>query len=112
MVRQTEVDVSSPDGFLLSLILPAVGKERQRRILLERMGWRSEPRTLEELAQELGITRERIRQIEKEGLKKLYHWQSTEVLKPLHNLISGMLKDITPLMGLVPKTVGNAANGL
>ena len=78
--------------------------ERQRTILLERMGWRSEPRTLEELAQQFRVTRERVRQIEKAALRKLTHWRASGVLQPLHDLICGMLEDVSPLMGL--KAVG------
>ena len=95
-----EVDLRTPDGFLLSLVQPVIGKERERRVLLERMGWRSEPRTLDELAQEFGLTRERIRQIEQVALTKLYHWRSTEALKSLHDLISGILKDRTPFISM------------
>jgi hypothetical protein len=95
-----EIDTGSPDGFLTSLLKPVIGNERQRRILLERMGWRSDPRTLNDVAQQFGLTRERIRQIEKAGLKQLLHWQAAEALGPLHDLISGMLRDLTPVMSL------------
>lgn len=46
--------------------------ERERRILILRFGLKGEePRTLEEVAKEFGITRERIRQIEVTTLKKI-----------------------------------------
>ncbi len=45
------------------------------------------PRTLAEIGQRLGITRERVRQIENKGLRKLYDWQAVESLRPLHEAI-------------------------
>ncbi len=46
--------------------------ERERRILVLRFGLNSEePHTLEEVAQEFAITRERVRQIEASSLKKI-----------------------------------------
>ncbi len=46
--------------------------ERERKILLLRFGLgKDEPKTLEEVAQEFGITRERVRQIESLAIKKL-----------------------------------------
>jgi RNA polymerase primary sigma factor len=46
--------------------------ERQRRVLLERYGLDgSEPKTLEEIGRNLGLTRERVRQIEVESLRRL-----------------------------------------
>ncbi len=48
--------------------------ERERQILLLRYGLdRGDPRTLEEVAQVLDLTRERIRQIERTALAKLRH---------------------------------------
>jgi RNA polymerase primary sigma factor len=45
---------------------------RQRRVIIERFGFEGdEPRTLEEVGRGLGVTRERVRQIEKETLRKL-----------------------------------------
>ena len=46
--------------------------DRQRRVLIERYGLDgSEPKTLEEIGLNLGLTRERMRQIEVESLKRL-----------------------------------------
>lgn len=46
--------------------------ERERKILILRFGLgKDEPKTLEEVAQEFGITRERVRQIESLAIKKL-----------------------------------------
>ena len=45
--------------------------ERQRRILELRFGFEGETESLEAIGRELGITRERVRQLEREGLARL-----------------------------------------
>ena len=45
--------------------------ERMRLILRGRLGLDGEERTLEDLGRQFGLTRERIRQIEKNGIRKL-----------------------------------------
>ncbi|HET7043942.1 MAG TPA: sigma-70 family RNA polymerase sigma factor [Gaiellaceae bacterium] len=45
--------------------------ERQRRILELRFGFEGEPRSLESIGKELGITRERVRQLEAEAMVRL-----------------------------------------
>jgi RNA polymerase primary sigma factor len=45
--------------------------ERERRILTLRFGFEGDTCTLEEIARELGITRERVRQLEGEALARL-----------------------------------------
>ncbi|HTL47668.1 MAG TPA: RNA polymerase sigma factor RpoD/SigA [Verrucomicrobiae bacterium] len=53
--------------------------ERERRILVLRFGLESDdPKTLEEVAQVFGITRERVRQIEAAALKKIRAFLVTE----------------------------------
>ena len=50
----------------------AFAAERERRVMELRFGLKGEhPRTLEEVGREFGVTRERIRQIENNTLKKL-----------------------------------------
>lgn len=45
--------------------------EREIEIVKKRFGFDGTPRTLEEIGSEIGLTRERIRQIEKQALRKL-----------------------------------------
>ncbi|MDO4393889.1 MAG: RNA polymerase sigma factor RpoD [Bacillota bacterium] len=48
--------------------------EREKRVIIERFGLAGEPpRTLEQVGQEMGVTRERIRQIEAKAIRKLRH---------------------------------------
>ena len=48
--------------------------EREQEVLKLRIGWdNNEPKTLEEIGELYGVTRERIRQIENKALKKMRH---------------------------------------
>jgi RNA polymerase primary sigma factor len=58
--------------------------ERQRRVLVERYGLDgSEPKTLEEIGRRLGLTRERVRQIEVESLRRLAALHEMSPVAPL-----------------------------
>ncbi len=60
--------------------------ERERRIIEMRYGLDSgDPRTLQEIAQAFGLSRERIRQIEGEVLRKLRHPRFSRRLKAYLN---------------------------
>ena len=56
--------------------------ERERGVLLLRYGIDGgEPRTLEEIARQLGLTRERVRQIEKQALERLAVMRELDALR-------------------------------
>lgn len=56
-------------------------RKREKDIIIERYGLISgEPKKLEEIGEYYGVSRERIRQIEKKALKKLRHPKRTEVI--------------------------------
>jgi RNA polymerase sigma factor (sigma-70 family) len=61
------------DSFRRTAVRRAVAKlpERQRRILELRFGFDGESESLEKIGKELGITRERVRQLEREALARL-----------------------------------------
>lgn len=63
--------------------------ERERKVLSLRYGLDDdEPRTLEDTGQELGISRERVRQIQNEALEKLRHPRVKERLEQFLHLSS------------------------
>lgn len=65
-------------------ILESALTDRERRVIERRFGFGGdEPRTLEEVGQEFGVTRERIRQIQVKALRKLQS-SSRERLLALH----------------------------
>ena len=77
-----------PDAAFHQLLKEAVEavlstlSDRERRILERRFGLDAgRPRTLGEIGQEFGVTRERIRQIEAKALRKLRHPSRAQVLK-------------------------------
>jgi len=64
---------------------------REREVIEARFGFGgSEPQTLEEVAREFGVTRERIRQIEMRGLRRLRH---PNYSKQLRAFIPGLAED-------------------
>ena len=66
---------------LASLVGPAF-RERYKQVILLRFGFLDgRSRTLEEVAKEFGVTRERIRQIEAKTLRLLRHPRSSQRLK-------------------------------
>jgi RNA polymerase primary sigma factor len=61
--------------------------ERERLVLQKRNALaNTEPATLEEIGEEYNITRERVRQIEKEGLKKLLNLDYEKAKLPVSDL--------------------------
>jgi len=61
--------------------------EREREVLQKRNALaNTEPATLEQIGQEYNITRERVRQIEKEGLRKLLSLDYEKAKLPVNDL--------------------------
>lgn len=58
-------------GKIVDDILATIDKERERLIVSGRFGLAGRKQTLEEIGQSLGITRERVRQIEKQVIERL-----------------------------------------
>jgi DNA-directed RNA polymerase delta subunit len=72
------LDIEAEVEFVLSA--PKVKKDRDIAVIRERYGLNGDkPKTLEEIGKEMGITRERVRQIEKNALKKLSEFMANEI---------------------------------
>jgi RNA polymerase primary sigma factor len=69
LLPEEEVELSLRSQ-ALEQVLAALG-ERERQVLVLRYGLDDEPKTLEEIGRRFGLTRERIRQIEVEALRRL-----------------------------------------
>lgn len=62
--------------------------DREKKVLMLRFGFEDErPRTLEEVGQMFGVTRERIRQIEAKALRKLRHPSRARKLKGYEHML-------------------------
>jgi len=58
-------------------------KSKEREVIVKRFGLEDEcEHTLEEVGQSIGVTRERIRQIESKALRRLRHPVRSRLLKP------------------------------
>src|SRR5436190_6031571 len=74
---EEEVEVSLRSQALTAALLSL--QERERQVLVLRYGLDdAEPKTLEEIGRRLGLTRERVRQIETEALKRLARLREME----------------------------------
>jgi hypothetical protein len=73
----TQLDVPK----IVQDILDTIDKEREREIIARRFGLSGRKETLEEIGQLLGITRERVRQIEKQTVTKLSTQQHPHLSK-------------------------------
>lgn len=69
MVKTATAELEIPK--IVQDILSSLDKERERRIISGRFGLDGRKQTLEEIGQSLGITRERVRQIEKQVVGRL-----------------------------------------
>jgi len=98
--RVRAVDYSSPSAFLASLVSPVLTDKRQKRVFLLHLGWDGKPRSLADIGREYGLTRERVRQIDKSADKKLTTWHARWALSPLRDCIVGLLKESGPLLAL------------
>ncbi len=57
---------------------------REAKVIRERYGFNGEEKTLEEVGQMFGVTRERIRQIEAKTLRKLHYPSKAKILKEFY----------------------------
>lgn len=74
-------------------VLGTLKKDRDRMVLVKREAlFGEEKRTLEEIGQELGITRERVRQIEKSARARLKRPEAAEHLVDSKMLVTGVLR--------------------
>lgn len=68
---------------LRELLLKCLNKlsEKEQNVLKMRFGFEGDPMTLEEVGNRLGVTRERIRQIEAKSIRKLRNYKTYQLLE-------------------------------
>jgi DNA-binding CsgD family transcriptional regulator len=73
--------------------------EREREVLKMRNGlfYYNKPYTLEEVAQVLGVTRERIRQIEAKAIRRINHYQRRQRFNQPNEISKEVITDNTPV---------------
>ena len=85
---EDENAIAPPDAASFAMMQEQIGamldrlSERERKVIVMRFGLEDgQPRTLEEVGREFGVTRERIRQIESKTLARLRHPTNSAALK-------------------------------
>src|ERR1700748_3176062 len=71
MVQQPESETAVTTEKLVTDVLATIDREREREIISRRFGLFDRKETLEQIGEMLGITRERVRQLEKSVVTKL-----------------------------------------
>ncbi len=91
----------SLESILLNWISEKTKNMRNAKVFFERMGWNGyEPQTLGSVGQKYGLTRERIRQIEKKYVQKLKHHKIINELYPLWVMIDSLLYESAGILSL------------
>lgn len=74
------VDSESLNIFVQDL-LKEVLSEREQQIVRESFGIGGQEKSLEEIANEMGMTRERIRQVREKAIRKIKHSPASKILR-------------------------------
>jgi DNA-binding CsgD family transcriptional regulator len=83
-------------------ILSIIDQEREREIITRRFGLFDRRETLEQIGELLGITRERVRQLEKAILSKLKNATESGKVATVNNIEKVLIRELTE-MGRVAK---------
>lgn len=95
----------SLESILWNWISERTKNMRDAKVFSERMGWNGdEPQTLESVGQKYGLTRERVRQIEKKYVQKLKHHKSINELYPLWVMIDSLLYESAGILSISEMT--------
>ena len=85
-------------------------RSRERSVLMLRFGLEGEPLTLEQIGRRLGVTRERVRQLEAQALRTLAQCQTERVPEPRHAASQrGSMANSRPAQGSNPPASRAAA---
>jgi hypothetical protein len=108
--KQSEINVDQ----VVDDILKVIEREREREIIARRFGLYDRKETLEQIGELLGITRERVRQLEKAVISKLKDAASTELphINKIESVIGQHIRDnggLIRIQDLSDKLIPNAS---
>ncbi|HET7320564.1 MAG TPA: sigma factor-like helix-turn-helix DNA-binding protein, partial [Candidatus Saccharimonadales bacterium] len=72
-MAETTTEAALSTEQLVNDVLATIDREREREIVARRFGLFDRKETLEQIGELLGITRERVRQLEKAAITRLRH---------------------------------------
>lgn len=98
---KTSTNLSTKD--LVNTILATIEREREREIIAKRFGLFERRETLEQIGESLGITRERVRQLEKAVINRLKLTSEQNKLAPILDFESIVLNKLASV-GQIAKT--------
>ncbi len=91
--EQTEIDLKAS----VAEILANIDQEREREIITRRFGLYDRRETLEQIGELLGITRERVRQLEKAILAKLKNISNSGKIPAVNSLEKSIIRQLSEL---------------
>ncbi len=92
---QTKTDVALELKEAVESVLAHIEQEREREIITRRFGLVDRRETLEQIGELLGITRERVRQLEKAILVRLRITAEDDKLPTVHNVERLLIRDLS-----------------
>lgn len=92
---QTTTDTTSELKEAVEKVLAFIDQEREREIITRRFGLTDRRETLEQIGELLGITRERVRQLEKAILVRLKIAAEEEKLPAVHSIERILIRDLS-----------------
>lgn len=95
MEEQTEQNAESTLKRAVDDILAAIEQEREREIISRRFGLFDRKETLEQIGELLGITRERVRQLEKAILGRLKAATEAGKIPAIHDAERAVIRDLS-----------------
>jgi DNA-directed RNA polymerase delta subunit len=92
---ETKIDTALELRQAVESVLAHIEQEREREIITRRFGLLDRRETLEQIGELLGITRERVRQLEKAILVRLKIAAEDEKLLAVHNIERLLIRDLS-----------------
>jgi len=115
---QTKIDAASELKEAVESILASIDQEREREIVTRRFGLTDRRETLEQIGELLGITRERVRQLEKAILVRLKIAAEEEKLPAVHSIERIIIRDlaehgrVSRIQDIAKRITGDSKNQL